>query len=103
MYVILGQFAALLAYAIAPLIGFFLLVASLAFQLFFVFQFCTATFPREQGVILGILSLVPLLGLVVLLVVNSSATKILKANGVPVGFIGVSDAAIQELQMRNKK
>jgi predicted RNA-binding Zn-ribbon protein involved in translation (DUF1610 family) len=40
------------------------------------------------GVILGILTLVPCLGLLVLLTINSSATRILRDNGHHVGFMG---------------
>jgi hypothetical protein len=40
------------------------------------------------GVLLGILTFVPCLGLVMLLLVNGKATNILKENGVKVGLLG---------------
>jgi predicted RNA-binding Zn-ribbon protein involved in translation (DUF1610 family) len=40
------------------------------------------------GILLGILTLVPCIGLMVLLTINSSATRILRDNGHHVGFLG---------------
>jgi hypothetical protein len=40
------------------------------------------------GVLLGLLILVPLLGLLVLLMINSSATRFLRQNGFRVGLLG---------------
>jgi DNA-directed RNA polymerase subunit RPC12/RpoP len=40
------------------------------------------------GVALGVLTLIPLVGLIVLLVVNQKATGTLQANGYKVGFLG---------------
>ena len=40
------------------------------------------------GVIMGILTLVPCVGLLVLLMINSSATRILRDSGHDVGFLG---------------
>lgn len=97
IYVILAQFVALFVSAVSPLLGLILILATLVLQLLFVFKFCMATYAKETGVILGILSLVPVLGLVILLIVNSAATKILKSNGVPVGFLGVPEDTIKEL------
>jgi hypothetical protein len=42
------------------------------------------------GVLLGILTLIPLIGLIVLLVINGKATKVLRANGHRVGLLGAS-------------
>ena len=102
IYVILAQFVALVVSAISPLLGGILILATLVLQLLFVFKLCMATFAKESGVILGILSLVPILGLLVLLIVNSAATKILKSNGIPVGFLGVPETAIQQLTQNNR-
>lgn len=40
------------------------------------------------GVILGVLTVVPCLGLIILLVINQAATKLLTAHGVKVGLMG---------------
>jgi len=41
-------------------------------------------------VLLGILTLIPCIGLIVLLVVNGKATGILKQNGIKVGLLGAN-------------
>jgi hypothetical protein len=38
--------------------------------------------------VLGVLALIPLVGLIVLLIVNGKATKILREHGVRVGLMG---------------
>ena len=40
------------------------------------------------GILLGLLTMVPCIGLLFLLVVNQKATKVLRANGVRVGLLG---------------
>lgn len=42
------------------------------------------------GVVLGILTMVPCLGLLLLLLINSRATEILKRNGISVGLMGAN-------------
>lgn len=42
------------------------------------------------GVLMGILAMIPCLGLIVLLMVNNKATNILKANGHKVGLLGAN-------------
>ena len=49
------------------------------------------------AVIRGIGLFLPLLGLIVLVVTNMRATRILRENGVRVGFLGVSRGEIQRL------
>ncbi|MFW6146717.1 MAG: hypothetical protein ACOC7R_05225 [Planctomycetota bacterium] len=43
------------------------------------------------GVLLGILTLVPVVGLIVIMIVNLQATNILQAHGVKVGLMGAKD------------
>lgn len=43
-----------------------------------------------QGILIGLVSLVPCIGLLALLLINGKATKLLKANGVKVGFLGAN-------------
>ena len=40
------------------------------------------------GIVLGLLSVLPCIGLIVLLVVNGKATRILQSNGYRVGLLG---------------
>ena len=43
---------------------------------------------KSPGIVFGILTLVPLVGLIVLLVVNAKATSVLRENGLEVGLLG---------------
>lgn len=54
----------------------------------FVFMLATQIYSTGLGILLGVLTLVPLVGLIVLLVVNGKATRILRAHGIPVGLLG---------------
>jgi hypothetical protein len=49
------------------------------------------------GVVLGILTLIPCIGLVMLVIVNGKATTILKQHGLKVGLLGADLAAIDSL------
>lgn len=54
----------------------------------FVFMLAIALYNTGVGVLLGILTLIPLVGLIVLLIVNGKATNVLRAHGVRVGLLG---------------
>jgi hypothetical protein len=54
----------------------------------FVFLLTTKLYGAGVGVLLGILTMVPCVGLITLLVVNAKATNILKAAGLKVGLLG---------------
>ncbi len=54
----------------------------------FVFVLALRVYGQAAGIVLGILTLVPLVGLVVLLIVNQKATALLKEAGVHVGLLG---------------
>lgn len=56
----------------------------------FVFLLATKVYTTGVGVILGILTLIPCIGLIVLLIINGKATSVLKENGVHVGFLGAN-------------
>ena len=60
----------------------------------FVFLLATKVYTTGTGVVLGILTLIPCVGLIVLLIINGKATSVLKANGVHVGFLGASSSDI---------
>jgi hypothetical protein len=57
----------------------------------FVFQLSVRLHGKGLAILFGILTLVPLVGLVVLLVVNGKATALLKENGWQVGFLGAKE------------
>ncbi len=54
----------------------------------FVFLLATKIYSTGMGVLLGVLTLIPLIGLIPLLVVNGKATTTLKQNGINVGLFG---------------
>lgn len=56
----------------------------------FVFLLAIKVYSTGIGVLLGILALIPCIGLLVLLVVNIKATGILKKNGIKVGLLGAN-------------
>ena len=88
---VFGQFA--LPPEIRPLVGFGVLIVGLVGAVF-VFMLAIKVYGTGLGIVLGILSLVPLIGLIVLLVVNGKATGILKQNGINVGLLGANTSAI---------
>lgn len=54
----------------------------------FVFMLAISLHNVAAGVTLGILTLIPLVGLIVLLILNSTATKLLQSHGIKVGLLG---------------
>ena len=50
-----------------------------------------------QGVFLGLLTLVPVVGLVIMLVVNAKVTVVMKSNYIDVGLFGADLVQIDEL------
>jgi hypothetical protein len=56
----------------------------------FVFLLATKVYGTGQGVLFAILTLIPLVGLIVLLIINGKATTVLKENGIKVGLLGAS-------------
>jgi hypothetical protein len=60
----------------------------------FVFLLATKVYSPAMGVFCGILTLVPCIGLGVLIMINQKAVGILKQNGVRVGFLGANASEI---------
>ena len=54
----------------------------------FVFLLATKIYKTGVGILLGILTLIPCVGLIVLVIVNGKATGILQKNGHKVGLMG---------------
>ena len=73
------EFRALLAFVLLPL--------GLAGTVF-VFLLSTKVYGTGVGVLLGILTLIPCIGLIVLLTINGKATAILRQNDIRVGLMG---------------
>ena len=56
----------------------------------FTFLLAIRVYSTGVGVLLGILTFIPLIGFIVLLIVNGKATRILKQNGIKVGLLGAN-------------
>jgi hypothetical protein len=56
----------------------------------FVFLLAINVYSTAVGVLLGILSFIPCIGLLVLLTVNGKATSVLRSNDIHVGFLGAN-------------
>lgn len=82
---LIGQFA--VPEGLRPFVGLGTLVVIIVGTVF-VFLLAIKVYSTGVGVLLGILTLVPCVGLIVLLVVNGKATGILKQNGIHVGLMG---------------
>lgn len=61
----------------------------------FVFLLAIKVYPTGTGVLMGILTLVPCIGLIVLLIINAKATTVLKENGIKVGLLGANLAEVR--------
>lgn len=64
------------------------IIASAITGAVFVFMLAIAVYSSGLGIVLGILSLIPFLGVIVLLIVNGKATSVLRQHGVHVGLLG---------------
>ena len=63
-------------------------VRSLLVATVFVFLLAIKVYSTGVGILLRVLTLIPVVGLIVLLIVNGKATAILKQNGIKVGLMG---------------
>ncbi len=92
MFCILGEITAMVLLAVLPLdlkiIGQLLYLAGAMTAAVFIFMLSIALYNTGAGIVLGILTLIPLLGLIVLLIVNGKATTTLRAHGIKVGLMG---------------
>ncbi len=84
---VISQFAIPAEFRFILVLG--VLVVGLA-GMVFVFLLATKAYSTGVGVLLAILTLIPCLGLIVLLVINGKATGILKQNGIKVGLLGAN-------------
>lgn len=78
---------------IALLLNLGLLLIGLASTVF-VFLLATNVYSTAVGVVCGLLALIPCIGLITLLIINSKATGILRQNGIRVGFLGANLAEL---------
>jgi hypothetical protein len=93
MYCILAYIAVgVLRFVLPPGLQLMVLVplglAAVITAAVFVFMLAISLHNIAAGITLGILTLIPLVGLVVLLIINSTATKLLQSHGIKVGLMG---------------
>jgi hypothetical protein len=62
----------------------------------FVFMLAISIHNTGLGIVLGLLALIPCVGLIVLLVVNGQATSLLRAHGIRVGLMGANTKQIPQ-------
>jgi hypothetical protein len=60
----------------------------------FSFLLATKVYSPAVGVLLGVLTMVPFIGLIVLLVLNGKATAIMRLHGISVGLLGANMSEI---------
>lgn len=85
-------------FAIPPEFKFWLAIGLIPLGLLatvFVFMLALRLYGQNAGIALGLLTLVPLVGLIVLLSVNQRATKVLTDAGVRVGLLGARTSDIR--------
>ena len=83
---------------IRPLVLFFVFVFFIAEVFFCVKMMLAVKMNTVSIVVLAILSFIPCIGIFVAVALNCNANKVLKAAGLNVGFFGVSQLAIRQLQ-----
>ncbi len=94
MWCILGYLAAVVLQAVLSpeiaVLGALLGLTASVTGAGFVFMLAIAIYRTGAGIALGILTLIPLVGLIVLLIVNGKATRIRRENGIKVGLMGAN-------------
>ncbi len=102
MYCILSEIFILLASmvlrgSLPPILAILLYLAYVGIAVtatVYVFMLAISLYNVALGVVLGILTLVPLVGLLILLTVNGKATRVLRAHGVRVGLLGADPSTL---------
>lgn len=70
------------------------IIASGITGMVFVFLLATKVYGTGLGAVLGILTLIPCIGLIPLMIVNGKATNVLRQNGIRVGLMGANVSKI---------
>lgn len=68
----------------------------------FVFKLAIQIYSEAVGITLGVLTLVPLVGMLVLLIVNQKATGILNRHGIRVGLMGANTSDVESMSRRGR-
>jgi hypothetical protein len=98
MYCILGYLAAVVIGVTLPRdlqpVAFLLALGVVVTAAVFVFMLSLSVYNTAAGIILAIFTLVPLVGLLMLLIINGKATTILRQHGIRVGLMGADPKQI---------
>jgi hypothetical protein len=89
--------AVIAQFALPPELRIFMAVGVMVFALagaVFVFLLAIKVYGVGLGILLGVLSMAPCLGLIVLFLVNGKATNVLRQNGIKVGLMGANISSI---------
>ena len=73
---------------IAVGLGMLVVVGVIVLTVVCVFRLALSIYSTATAITVGILTLIPYLGILILLIINSKATKILRTNGIKVGLMG---------------
>ncbi len=98
MICILAEIIGYVAMVVVPSLRLFIglpLLAAYIVGTIFVFLLATKVYSVGVGILMGIFSLIPLLGLIILLIINSRATRILRQYGATVGLLGANPEYFQ--------
>ncbi|MDB4730325.1 hypothetical protein OAF38_00940 [bacterium] len=63
-------------------------------SLFYTVMLATQVYSTGVAILMGILTLLPCFGLLVLLIINGKATSILRANNIKVGLLGADMSSL---------
>ncbi len=81
---------------IAVGLGMLVVVGVIVLTVVCVFRLALSIYSTATAITVGILTLIPYLGILILLIINSKATKILRTNGIKVGLMG---AKVKQIPM----
>lgn len=87
LYILLIVFQFFIPESLRPVLAFVALGVVVTGTVF-VFMLAIAMHSVGVGILLGLLTLLPCIGLITLLVVNGQATNVLRQNGIRVGLLG---------------
>jgi hypothetical protein len=101
MYCILGYIVAVICqFAVPPALRLFVVapigLAAIITGSVFVFMLAMAIYNTAAGIVMGICTLIPVVGLIILLIINSRATALLQSYGIKVGMMGADLAQIPD-------
>jgi hypothetical protein len=93
-------FALVSQFLMPPIVRLFLdlaFVSSVVIAAAFAFLLATKLFSTRAAVLYGILTLVPLIGLILLFIINGEATTVLREHGIRVGLLGANMSDLDRL------